>query len=107
MTIPAISALSAALPTPPTAPTSAAGATGASGATGGSSFASVLGQGLDAVSSAQSKADNLAVKAATGDLTDVHDYTIAATQASLLTELASTLRTKGVDAINQIMGMQA
>ena len=49
----------------------------------------------------------LAVKAATGDLTDIHDYTIAATQASLMTELATTIRTKGVDAFNQIMGMQA
>ena len=109
MTIPAISALSAVLPTAshrltavgrwPERP--------ASGATSGSDFASVLGKGLDAVSSAQSKADKLAVQAATGDLTDISDYTIAATQASLLTELATTIRTKGVDAFNQIMGMQA
>ncbi len=55
----------------------------------------------------QTNADNLAVKAATGDLTDISQYTIAATQASLVTQLASTLRTKGVDAFNQIMGMQA
>jgi flagellar hook-basal body complex protein FliE len=109
MTIPAISALSAVLPTAATAPTAATGAASATGAgaTNGGDFASVLGKGLDAVQSAQSKADSLAVQAATGDLTDIHDYTIAATQASLLTELASTLRTKGVDAINQIMGMQA
>jgi flagellar hook-basal body complex protein FliE len=77
------------------------------GASGGPSFAAVLGHGLSAVQSAQSKADGLAVQAATGDLTNIHDYTIAATQASLVTELAAAIRTKGVDALNQIMGMQA
>ena len=67
----------------------------------------MLEKGLGAVQSAQDKADGLAVQAATGDLTDIHQYTIAATQASLLTELATTLRSKGIDAFNQIMGMQA
>jgi flagellar hook-basal body complex protein FliE len=101
MTIPALSAISSVLPVQPSAPTTSASPTS------GSDFASVLGKGLDAVSQAQSKADNLAVQAATGDLTNIHDYTIAATQASLMTELATTIRTKGVDAFNQIMGMQA
>jgi flagellar hook-basal body complex protein FliE len=59
------------------------------------------------VQSSQDTADGLAVQAATGDLTDIHQYTIAATQASLMTELATTLRSKGIDAFNQIMGMQA
>jgi flagellar hook-basal body complex protein FliE len=91
-----------------TSATGLAGGTDAAGASGtGADFASVLGKGLDAVSSAQNNADNLGIKAATGDLTDIHDYTIAATQASLMTELATTIRTKGVDAFNQIMGMQA
>jgi flagellar hook-basal body complex protein FliE len=102
MTIPALSAISSVLPAQPTAPTTAS-----TSPSSGTDFASVLGKGLDAVSQAQSKADSLAVQAATGDLTNIHDYTIAATQASLMTELASTLRTKGVDAFNQIMGMQA
>jgi flagellar hook-basal body complex protein FliE len=83
------------------------GAATSTGSAGASDFASVLGKGLDAVSSAQNSADSLAIQAATGDLTNVHDYTIAATQASLITELATTIRTKGVDAFNQIMGMQA
>jgi flagellar hook-basal body complex protein FliE len=104
MTIPAISAIGSPLAVLPSSPSSGTTPTGSS--TGGD-FASMLGKGLDAVSQAQSKADNLAVQAATGDLTNVHDYTIAATQASLMTELATTLRTKGVDAFNQIMGMQA
>jgi flagellar hook-basal body complex protein FliE len=106
MTIPAISALTSALPTLSVAPANlATSPTGATGA--GVDFASILGKGLQAVETSQSTADNLAIKAATGNLTDIHDYTIAATQASLLTELATTLRTKGVDAINTIMGMQA
>jgi flagellar hook-basal body complex protein FliE len=102
MTIPAIGAISAALPVLPTSATANVNPT-PSGS--GDSFAAQLSKGLNAVQDAQSKAD--AVQAATGDLTDVHNYTIAATQASLLTELATTIRTKGVDAFNQIMGMQA
>jgi flagellar hook-basal body complex protein FliE len=104
MTIPAIGAISAALPVLPTSATANVNPT-PSGS--GDSFAAQLSKGLNAVQDAQSKADGLAVQAATGDLTDVHNYTIAATQASLLTELATTIRTKGVDAFNQIMGMQA
>ena len=115
MTIPAIGAISAALPS--TAITPATGATGLSGMDGGvngtaatgagADFGSMLTKGINAVESAQNTSDSLAVKAATGDLTDIHDYTIAATQASLMTELATTIRTKGIDAFNQIMGMQA
>jgi flagellar hook-basal body complex protein FliE len=105
MTIPAIGAISSVLPVLPTPTTGASSAIG--DASGGNSFAAVLSKGLNAVQSAQSNADNLAVQAATGDLTDVHAYTIAATQASLMTELATAIRTKGVDAFNQIMGMQA
>jgi flagellar hook-basal body complex protein FliE len=112
MTVPAIGAVSAALPnfaatrTAPTGPTGL-DAPGPAAASGSSGFAAMLEKGIGAVESAQSKADVLAVQAATGDLTDIHDYTIAATQAALVTQLATTIRTKGVDAFNQIMGMQA
>jgi flagellar hook-basal body complex protein FliE len=110
MTLPAIGAISAALPnfatTASAAPTGLDGGELTTGSTS-SGFAAMLEKGITAVESAQSKADGLAVKAATGDLTDIHDYTIAATQAALVTQLATTIRTKGVDAFNQIMGMQA
>ncbi len=106
MTIPAISSISSALPTSLSSLSPATPSTAPTGSSG-SSFASILSQGLDQVTSAQNKADSLAIGAATGNLTDIHDYTIAATQASLLTELATTIRSKGVDAFNQIMGMQA
>jgi flagellar hook-basal body complex protein FliE len=113
MTIPAIGAITAAFPSSaslatsfPTGPTGIDDA-GAAGASTASDFASALGKSFNAVQTAQSNADSLAVQAATGDLTNIHDYTIAATQASLVTELAAAIRTKGVDAFNQIMGMQA
>ena len=46
------------------------------------------------------------MQAATGDLTDVHNYTIAATEASLQTELTVAVRDRAVEAFNQIMAMQ-
>jgi flagellar hook-basal body complex protein FliE len=116
MTIPAIGAISSALPSLPSLPTSpVSGAdtstsslgSSAASSSSGSDFASMLQKGLDSVQGAQTNADNLAVQAATGDLTDISQYTIAASQASLMTELATTLSTKGVAALNQIMGMQA
>ena len=106
MTVPAIGALSATLPTVGVAGPTAPSATGSTGSAG-SDFAAMLQKGLNAVQTSQDTADGLAVQAATGDLTDIHQYTIAATQASLITELATTLRSKGIDAFNQIMGMQA
>jgi flagellar hook-basal body complex protein FliE len=106
MTIPSIGAINSVLSTLGAGSAGAAPDAGvASG--GGANFASLLSKGIGSVESAQNKADSLAIKAATGDLTDVHDYSIAATQASLATELATSLRTKGVEAFNQIMGMQA
>ena len=67
----------------------------------------MLSQGVDAVTGAQNHASNLAVQAATGALTDPAQYEIAATQASLMTQLATTMESKAVNAFNTIMGMQA
>lgn len=80
--------------------------TGAVERTGGTGFASLVGQGLDNLQQSQANAENLAVQAATGDLTDVHDYMIASTQAQLATELTVTLRNKALEAFNDIMRMQ-
>jgi flagellar hook-basal body complex protein FliE len=107
MSLPAIGAISAALPNFATAAVAVPEGAAPSAGSTSSGFASMLEKGINEVQSAQSKADGLAVQAATGDLTDIHDYTIAATQAALVTQLATTIRTKGVDAFNQIMGMQA
>ena len=87
----------------------AAGAAGdaAQGPGAVGNFAAAMTQGLDKVQSLQSSADTLAVKAATGDLTDVHAYRIAATQSQLATELTVAVRNKAVDAFTEIMRMQA
>jgi flagellar hook-basal body complex protein FliE len=85
---------------------SATGAAGTAG-TSGTDFAQALQGGIQNLSDVQNKADQLGVQAATGDLTDVHDYMVAATQAELTTELTVTLRNKALDAFNEIMRMQA
>ncbi len=51
------------------------------------------------------KASDLSVKAATGDLDSIHDYTIAATEAQVATQLTVAVRNKAVEAFNEIMRM--
>ncbi len=60
---------------------------------------------LNDLSATHNGVDALATKAATGQLPDVHDYTIAATEASLATELTVAVRNKAVEAFTQIMNM--
>ena len=69
-------------------------------------FGNVVVNALQGLEAMQDKSDNLAVKAATGDLTDVHDYTIAATEAALATEFTVAVRNRAVEAFNEIMRMQ-
>ena len=101
MSISAIGAVGGIAPPSVVTPT-----TGAAGS-GGVDFATALGNGLDHLQGLQDKADNLSVQAATGSLTDVHDYMIASTEASLATELTVAVRNKAIDAFNEIMRMQA
>jgi flagellar hook-basal body complex protein FliE len=98
--IPAISAVTGFQPVTPTLPAAPA-------AGGGSGFAAKLAEGMDQLQQLHSTSDNLAVKAATGSLTDVHDYMIASTQAALATQLTVAVRNKAVEAFNEIMRMQA
>jgi len=95
--------------TGPTAisPVSGTGPAGGASAAGGTNFAGELAKGLDSLQETQSKSDDLAVKAATGSLTDVHDYMIASTEASLATQLTTAVSNKAVAAFNEIMRMQA
>ena len=87
----------------PFAPKPTAGIEKAGGQDG---FGNAVGNALDSLEKVQANADDLATKAATGDLTDVHDYMIAATQASLATELTVAVRNKAVEAFNDILRMQ-
>ncbi len=72
----------------------------------GGDFASQLSASLQNLQDMQTNTDNLAVQAATGQLADVHDYIIAATEANLTTQLAVQVRNKAIDAFNEIMRMQ-
>jgi flagellar hook-basal body complex protein FliE len=83
------------------------GAVAPAAPTGGTGFADALGGALENLQAVQSKADTLAVQAATGTLQDVHDYTIAATEASLATQLTVAVRNKAVEAFTEIMRMPA
>jgi len=91
-----------------TLPTAGLGAAEPAGAAsgGGAAFAGVLGS-VDHLQQLQSTSQGLAVKAVTGDLDDVHDYTIAAAQSSLALELTAAVRNKAVEAFTEIMRMQA
>jgi flagellar hook-basal body complex protein FliE len=80
--------------------------TSEAGAASGSNFGNVVTNALQGMQDSQDSANTLAVQAATGDLTDVHNYTIAATEASLQTEMTVAVRDRAVAAFNQIMAMQ-
>ena len=86
------------LPTMPTAPTG--GATGSA-----EGFAGKVAQAMDDLQAVHTTADKTAQLAATGQLTDPSEYMIAATQASLATELTVAVRNKAVEAFNSIMSM--
>ena len=98
----------------PSALTGLSGITGAAAApdavaqtsaAGDNGFASVLASSLDQLQATQSTSDGLAVQAATGDLRDVHDYMIAASEARMATEMAVTIKNKAVEAFNEILRM--
>jgi flagellar hook-basal body complex protein FliE len=71
----------------------------------GADFGNLVIDSLGKVESLDRTAQTKAVQAATGDLTDVHDYVIAATEAQTATELTTTLRNKALEAFNEIMRM--
>ena len=87
-------------------PTRSATTIGAAGDSSGGSFGDVISNAVDALNESHAEADRLAVQAATGDLNAVHDYTIAATEAQLLTQLTVEVRNRAVEAFNDIMRMQ-
>ncbi len=95
-------------PTSPTSPTAPVGGAGAAGGAsgGGDGFANVLGNALDSLSATQNTADNLATQAATGGLTNVADYMVAANEANIQTQLTSAVRNSALQSFQEIMGMQ-
>ena len=73
----------------------------------GTDFGSTLAGAVDNLQQLQSSSDSLAVKAVTGDLSDIHQATIAATRAQVTMQVVAAVRNKGVEAFNEIMRMQA
>ncbi len=83
------------------------GAPTATASTGGSGFAASLAGAIDNVQQLQSTANDLAVKAVTGNLDDIATATVAATRAQVTTELVAAVRNDGVNAFTKIMEMPA
>ncbi|MCU1486488.1 MAG: Flagellar hook-basal body complex protein FliE [Actinomycetia bacterium] len=104
MAIPAIGASLPSLPTTGTASTTAAGGAASTAGAGGG-FGDQVAKAMDDLQSVHTTADKTARLAATGQLTDPSEYMIAATQASLATELTVAVRNKAVEAFNSIMSM--
>lgn len=73
----------------------------------GSAFGDALGSAIDGLSAAQRTSSQMSVKALSGDLTDIHDATIASARAAVTLELVAAVRNKGVEAFTEIMRMQA
>lgn len=84
------------------------------GATGGASrvgaaagdFGSSITDALEQLDRMHGRADQMATRAATGDLESVTDYLVAATEAQLATQVTVAVRNRAVEAFNDIMRMQ-
>ncbi len=102
MNIPSVSAIGGA----PQIATQFTQRPAASDAGQGGGFGDLITKAVDALNESHAEADRLAVQAATGDLKAVHDYTIAATEAQLLTQLTVEVRNRAIESFNDIMRMQ-
>ena len=83
----------------------ASGVSGAAGASTGSP-ASGFGALLEQAYGLEASANQAAVQLATGEITDVYQFTAAAAKAQLSVELTAAIRNRAVDAFGEIMRMQ-
>ena len=104
MSIPAIEALGFTPSITPVLPSDTTTVNGPAPSTS-AAFGDMLVRGLDNLEAVQDKSDRLAVQAATGDLENIHDYTIAATEASVTAQLTVAVRNRALEAFNEIMRM--
>lgn len=79
---------------------------GVQAASAGREFGDLVLDGIERLEGVQDHADRLAVQAATGDLSNIHDYTLAATEAEVTTKLTVAVRNKAIEAFTEIMRMQ-
>jgi flagellar hook-basal body complex protein FliE len=70
------------------------------------SFSNVLQGYLNNVDATVKQASDLTVKAAAGNVDNIHDLTIASQKAKLALELTVTVRDKAVESYQEIMRMQ-
>ena len=75
-------------------------------ASGGGGFGSALMQSVDKLNALQQNADTSAQALATGKATDISAVAMEVERASLALQLASQVRTKLVDAYQEIFRMQ-
>ncbi|UFN43180.1 flagellar hook-basal body complex protein FliE [Nocardioides okcheonensis] len=92
--------------TPLAAPAVAAPAPAAPSATSGKDFGSMVLDGIQRLEGLQDNADSLAVRAASGTLPNIHDYTLAASEAEVATKLTVAVRNKAIESFTEIMRMQ-
>ena len=69
-------------------------------------FGEAIGNAIQSVSDAENKADNLVEKLARGEDVELHQVTIATTEAALSVQLMVAVRDQAVEAYTQIMNMQ-
>lgn len=72
----------------------------------GSGFGQVLSKALEDLNSSQTEADDLMARLAAGEDIDIHDATIALEEASVAFQLAMQVRTKAVEAYQEVMRLQ-
>ena len=75
---------------------------GAQGTTSGSSFGSLLGQSIQSLQNTQDQAASAANALATGQASDPSSVVMAVERAQLAMQLASQIRTKAVEAAQDI-----
>ncbi len=91
--------------TPFVPPTLSAGPSAGTAAGAGAS-PNAFAEGLKQVEQLQQTADTTATGVATGAITDMHQFTTAASKASLGIDLTVALRNRAVEAYQEIMRMQ-
>ncbi len=106
MPVGAIAAAGIALPSLPTQATTGAAKVGQTGGPGDSGqFGGQVAKAVQDLDNTNKAAEDLAVKAATGDLQDAHDFMIASTRANLATELTVAVRNRAVESFQSVMNM--
>lgn len=83
-----------------------AGAASATGAEGGGGFAGPLADAVKALETTQAEAAQGAQALAAGTATSPEAVVMAVERAKLAMQMASSLRTKGVEAVNDILHTQ-